>query len=116
MPCRLPEVLAGIAGQLVAEERRHQGDGRKPREGEKSHADVRLAARNVSCRVWRRELRIQIDEEVETDFVSSELFQGVKVLVHDDVLLRLDVEAGPRIHLAAQALAEGLPRFRIGSG
>src|SRR5437870_2695998 len=111
MPCRLHEVLAGIAGQLVAEERRHQRGRGKPREGEESHADVRFAARDVSGGVRRRELRIQIDEEVEPDFVSRDPFQVVEVLVHVHELLRFHVEAGLLVDLAAHALAQALPRF-----
>src|SRR5438132_935969 len=81
----------GIAGQLVPQERWHQCEGRKPREREESHADVGFAARDVSSGVRRRELGVQIDEEIETDFVGRDLSQGVEILVDVHELLRLDV-------------------------
>src|SRR2546430_10504450 len=78
MPCRLHEVLAGISGQLVTEERRHERERGKPREGDESHADVRFAAPDVSGRVRRGETRTPIDDAAETQFVSLEPLQGVE--------------------------------------
>src|SRR5438093_10736322 len=115
MACRLHEMRTGIAGQLVPQERWHQCEGRKPREREESHADVGFAARDVSSGVRRRELGVQIDEEIETDFVGRDLSQGVEILVDVHELLRLDVEAGLLVTLAAHAPGEALPEFEMAS-
>src|SRR5437867_6059722 len=116
MTGRMGEMLTGIAGELGAEEWGHQGDRGKAREWKESHADVLFAARNVSGFVGHGELGIQVDEEVEHDFVSRHAFQGIEVLVDVHQLLGFDVESGLLVDFAAHALRETLSEFEMASG
>src|SRR2546430_7692780 len=70
-------------------------------------------ARDVAPGTRRRELGVEIDEEVETDLVGGNLPEGVEVLVDVRELLGFDVQTAFLEEFARQAGREGLSKFEM---
>src|SRR2546427_9109886 len=100
---RSREMVADIAGELVAEERGHYLDPEKTCEREQPQANVRFPAQDVPGRIRRGELRVQIDDKVEPNLVCRDPFDRVEILVFVDELFRFDVESALFIEFAAHA-------------
>src|SRR5256885_16273043 len=74
---------------------------------------MRFLARDVALGIRRRELGVEIDEEVETNLVGGNLPEGVEVLVDVGELLGFDVQAAFLEEFARQAGREGLSKFEM---
>src|SRR5256885_3678704 len=74
---------------------------------------MRFLARDVALGIRRRELGVEIDEEVETDLVGGNLPEGVEVLVDVGELLGFDVQPAFLEEFARQAGREGLSEFEM---
>src|SRR2546425_3964250 len=107
------ETVACVLRELAPEERGHQREGLKLRQREQPHADVGLQTRDVTVAIRHREFRVQVDEEIEPDFMRPGPLQGVEVLVDIAELFGLDVQAALFVELPSQAEGEALPEFEM---